>query len=109
MHDIVSIESICLDQESGDIVVKAILEEIVYIQGSQTHVSPPEYAPCLCETVIYKESVPPGVVLIDNEEELEEIINRYNLLANQDWKPIIEDYSDSDLDDTPYPGGRLFF
>jgi hypothetical protein len=43
------------------------------------------------------------------KEELEEIINRYNLLANQDWKPIIEDYSDSDLDDTPYPGGRLFF
>lgn len=109
MHDILSLESFTLDPESGDIIVKAILENITYIQGSQTYWSPPEYAPCLCETTIYKESIPPWVELKDNEEELEEVVNRYNLLSNQDWKPIIEDYSDDHLDDEPYPGGRLFF
>jgi hypothetical protein len=108
MHDILSMQSIHLDEESGDIIVKAILAEVTYVPGSQTHWSPPEYAPCLCQTIIYKDSVPPGVELKDNEEDLEEVINRYNLLSNQDWLTIIEDNSDADLDE-PYIGGRLFF
>jgi hypothetical protein len=108
MHDIVSIEQIRLDKGSGDIIVRAILENITYIQGSQTQWDPPEYAPCLCETTIYNEAIPPWIQLQDNEEDLEEVINRYNLLVNQDWIPIIEDNSDADLDE-PYIGGRLFF
>lgn len=98
MHDIVSIESMHLDSDNN-IVVTAILENIQYISGSQTLYDPPEYAPCLCETTIDKDCIPSWIKLVNDEEELEEVINRYNLLSHQMWEPIIEDNSDRYLDD----------
>lgn len=98
LHDIISIEKICLDSD-GDIVVEAILENMGPISSPQTLYDPPEFAPCLCRTTIYKESVPPWMKLEDKEELLEDIINRYNLLLLQDWEPIAFDDSDKYWDD----------
>jgi len=93
MYDILSIESFRLDPVTDNIIVRAILENISYIAGSQTYLDPPEYAPRLCETVISTNNLDHSVQLKDNQEYLEEIVNRHNLLANQDWEPVYEDYS----------------
>ncbi len=98
MHDILSIESMKLDSDNN-IIVTAILENMRYIKGSQTLYDPPEYAPCLCQTIIDNDGIPPWVKLVNDEEELEEVINRYGLLSHQMWEPIIEDDSDRYLDD----------
>jgi len=98
MYDILSIESFRLDPVSDNIIVRAILENISYIAGSQTYLDPPEYAPSLCETTISTDGLPMTTELRNNEEYLEEIVNRHNLLANQDWRPVYEDYSYVDED-----------
>lgn len=98
VYDILSIESIRFDSKNEHIVVRAILDNIAYIRGSQTYWDPPEYAPFLCETTIYTDNLPDSVLLQDDDEYLEEVINQYNLLANQDWEPVHEDYSYSDDD-----------
>lgn len=108
LHDIISIEKVYLDKD-GDIVVEAILENM----GSETHPQTlydmPEYAPALCKTTIYKEGVPPGITLEDNEQILERIVNRYNLLVHQTWEPIIVDDSDKYWDGYKPSDSRLFF
>ena len=102
MHDIISIEKICLNQD-GDITVEAVLENMGPLSSLQTLYDAPEYAPCLCETTIGKEHVPPWMKLEDKEELLEDIINRYNLLAGQYWYPIQIDDSDKYWDDYDGP------
>ena len=95
MHDIVSIQSIRLDSATKDIVVEAILENMGRELPGNPLIDPPEYAPCLCKTTIWNECIPAWVQLQDSDEELEEIINRYGLLDDQLWEPIIEDNSDA--------------
>lgn len=90
---ILSIERIYLNAD-GNIVVEAILDQVHYIKGSMTHLDPPEYGPGLCTTTIDKDSIPEEIELRNNEQDLEEIIHRYNLLDTDQWEVI--DIDDSD-------------
>lgn len=92
MKDIVSIESFKVNDE-GDIVVTAIVEDVVCsFRGS--YFDPPEYAPGLCTITVPKEDLPPMELTGLNEEELEEVVNRYANLNAYEWKPMIIDNSD---------------
>lgn len=105
-YDIVSIEKIELNDE-GDIRVEAIIENMGPMTHPQTLYDVPEYAPCLCEAVIWKELLPPGLKLYDDTEYLQNLINCHNLLVNQEWKVI--DTSDTRFDDYEPEGSRIFF
>ena len=107
-YDIVSIEKLYLNKD-GDITIEAIIENMGPMTHPQTLYDPPEYAPCLCETTIWKECLPPGVELYDDPEYIEELINRHNLLLHQEWHPIPYDSSDDCSDDYEGTGARLFF
>jgi hypothetical protein len=106
--DIASIERIYLNA-NGDIVVEAILEDAGPLSSPQTLYDPPEYAPGLCRTIIYKECVPSSVKLEDNQELLEKIIDNNNLLVFQDWEPIVVDDSDRFVDYYDEPVSNLYF
>jgi len=85
MHDIVLIESFQTNARN-DIIVTAIVEDMVYVPGSQTYIDPPEYAPARCTITVPNDHLPSGLDLDDaTEEELEEIVNKYINLDNYDW------------------------
>lgn len=85
MHDIVLIESFQINYKN-DIVVTAIVEDMVYVPGSQTLIDPPEYAPARCVILVPNDHLPPEIKLDGaSEEELEEIVNRHVNLDNYDW------------------------
>jgi hypothetical protein len=90
MHDIVLIESFKTNAKN-DIIVTAIVEDMVYVPGSQTYIDPPEYAPARCTITVPNDHFPSGLDL-DNatEEELEEIVNKHINLDNYDWVITIE-------------------
>jgi len=99
MKDIKCIESINFDAD-GNLVVQAWIDGC----GKQTVSSPfdpPEFDPGLCETTIYSEFLPPEITKDRTEEELEELINRQNLLEGQEWETITFDDGDRLLD-IPY-------
>lgn len=39
----------------GDLVITSLIDDIIYISGSQTMEDPPEYASALCELIISKQ------------------------------------------------------
>lgn len=85
MHNIVLIESFKLNSKN-DIVITAIVEDMVYIPGSQTLVDPPEFAPARCTITIPNDHLPDDANLTDSSEEaLEELINRHINIDNYDW------------------------
>ena len=95
MKDIISIESFKLDND-GDIVVTVVVENVVCtLQGS--HLDPPEYAPGLCTITVPAMDLPPICLTNLNEEELEEVVNRYANLNAYEWKPMIMDHSDQEV------------
>ena len=90
MHDIVLIESFQVNAKN-DIIVTAIVEDMVYVPGSQTHIDPPEYAPARCKITIPNDHIP-GNFNLDgaSEEYLQEIVNRHINLDNYDWVITVE-------------------
>ena len=90
MHDIVLIESFQTNAKN-DIIVTAIVEDMVYVPGSQTYTDPPEYAPARCRITIPNDHLPSNINLVNaSEEELEEIVNKHINLDNYDWDITIE-------------------
>ena len=89
MKDIVLIESFQTNAKN-DIVVIAIVEDMVYIPGSQTYIDPPEYAPARCKITIPNDHLPDDIDL-DNvsEDELEDIVNKHVNIDNYDWEITI--------------------
>jgi hypothetical protein len=90
MHDIVLIESFQTNAKN-DIIVTAIVEDMVYVPGSQTYIDPPEYAPARCKITIPNDHIP-GNFNLDgaSEEYLQEIVNRHINLNNYDWVITVE-------------------
>jgi hypothetical protein len=95
MKDIVSIESFKLNRE-GDIVVTAIVEDVVCVLAG-SHLDPPEYAPGYCTITVPAMDLPPICLTDLNEEDLEEVVNRYANLNAYEWKPMIMDHSDQEV------------
>ena len=84
MHDI-SIESVHTNA-ANDIVITAIVDDMIYIPGSQTLLDPPEYAPARCTVTIPNDHLPDDVNLVNaSEDELQDIINKHINLDNYDW------------------------
>jgi hypothetical protein len=90
MHDIVLIESFQTNAKNN-IIVTAIVEDMVYVPGSQTYIDPPEYAPARCKITIPNDHIP-GNFNLDgaSEEYLQEIVNRHINLDNYDWVITVE-------------------
>jgi hypothetical protein len=90
MHDIILIESFQTNAKN-DIIVTAIVEDMVYVPGSQTYIDPPEYAPARCKITIPNDHIP-GNFNLDgaSEEYLQEIVNRHINLNNYDWVITVE-------------------
>ena len=85
MKDIVLIESFQTNAKN-DIVVTAIVEDMVYISGSQTLIDPPEYAPARCTITIPNDHLPDDIDLANaSEDELKNIVNKYINIDNYDW------------------------
>jgi hypothetical protein len=98
MYDIVLIESYHVTKK-GDLEITAIIENMGHQTVQQTYWDPPEFAPARCYTVIHKECMDDYIEFEGKtQDELEELVNRYNLLINQDWT-VITDYDDRDVDD----------
>lgn len=97
MYGIIQVTDLELNSD-GDIEIKAIVEDMVLVPGSQTLIDPPEYAPCLCQATIWKEYFLPDTELRDDRDYLKELIIENNLLKECMWEPIIEDDSDRYLD-----------
>ena len=97
MKDIVLIESI--NSTSEGIEVKAIVEDMVYVRGSQSLYDPPEYAPALCTITVPFSDLPehPDYSKM-NEDQLQEVLNRHANLDHYEW--IIDtEGSSNDYDD----------
>ena len=78
MKDVVLIKSIRCN--SGGIEVKAVVEGMRYIKGSQTLYDPPEYAPALCQITIPLSHLPEDTdYTAMSEDELEEVLNHVDL------------------------------
>lgn len=85
MYDIVMIESFSVDTQ-GNLIVKAILEKANACTVGASHLEVPDYAPINATATIFPESLPVGTEFEGKtEEELEELVNRYNLLLCADW------------------------
>lgn len=97
MKDIVLIQSINYSAEG--IEVKAIVEDMVYVRGSQTLYDPPEYAPALCTITVPFSDLPEHLDYSKmNEDQLQEVLNRHANLDHYEW--IIETESSGyDRDD----------
>ena len=106
MHDIVLIESIKLCGKG--IVVTAIVENMVYIRGSQTLYDPPEYAPCRCQITVPFDGLPDDIDVVNmDEEQLEEVLNRHVNLDIYDWEIVDSSDDRPQNEDSPY--SRLYF
>ena len=87
MHDIVIIKSIKLREEES-IEILAIMQNIDYqLEENLFLDKAPDYAPILCQTVVARDELPPWMDLtVFDEEGLEELVNRYCLLSDREWK-----------------------
>ena len=108
-YDIVIIEGFDVDRD-GNLVVTAIIENMGDCTVPWSLYDPPEFAPARCKTVIYPECLPENLEFKGKTvEELEEYVNRYCLLVNQEWEVVIPDYSDDDQDDYHPTSAGLYF
>jgi hypothetical protein len=101
MHDIISIESIKLTEED-DIQFIAILENMDAAYRTKQHLTVPDVAPVKCRTIIDRASLPHWLNLKDLDEEgLQEIVNRYGCLGNQNWEILIPKFQGHTHNNTP--------
>lgn len=85
MHDIILIESFSVNEEE-DLEIIAILENTT---GRISPMEVPTTAPARAKAVVFKELLPYGTTFAGKRsDELEELVNRHNLLVNQQWKVI---------------------
>ena len=91
MKDIVLIESFKTNAKN-DIVITAIVEDMVYIPGSQTLIDPPEYVPARCTITVPNDHLPDNVDLANaSEDELEDIINKHVNIDIYDWVITVDE------------------
>lgn len=77
------------------VMVSAIVEDSVYIRGSQTSYDPPEYAPALCWATVSSSYFDEDLDLSAlSEEQLKEEVLRNEELINFSW--IIDEYEHYD-------------
>lgn len=110
VYDIALIEKFDVDSD-GNLIITAIIENMGECTVKQSFWDPPEFAPARCTTKIYPEYLPDDLTFIDkDEEELEEMVNRFGLLTNQEWEPVVND-DDYDYreDDYSPSGSNSFF
>lgn len=110
-YEIILVEDFDVDSE-GNLIITAIIENMGECTVKQTFWDPPEYAPARCKTKIYPEYLPEGLDFIGkSQEELEELVNRFDLLSNQEWEYVINDDDDYDYNQDDYSpsGSRLYF
>ena len=108
MHAIILVEQYKLNN-NGDLEVTAILENEQRDSRGTYLFQAPEVAPIRAKATIYKQTLPPGVSFQGKgTREWTEMIDRYQLFLNQDWKPLDSSGPD-EKKDTPRKGGRLFF
>lgn len=90
MHDIVLIKSIKFKEEDESIEILAIMQNMSCNKGDIfSHLLVPDYAPILCKTVVEREEIPPWMDLtVFDEEGLQELVNRYSLLNDREWKVL---------------------
>lgn len=69
-----------------EIYVEAIIQDAVYIKGSQTLIDPPEYGPGLFKTTISSYYFPEDVEL--EEDNLQELIGLHIDLNDQEWVAV---------------------
>jgi len=99
MYDIVLIESTRLTAEE-DIQIVAILQKMEPGLLYNDVNAAPTYAPLKCRTTIDRASLPDWITLQGaNEEELQEFVNRYPSLNQQEWEVLRPKFQDS----TPKP------
>ena len=94
MYDIVLIESTRLTTEE-DIQIVAILQKmepgLLYSDVNAA----PTFAPLKCRTTIDRASFPDWITLQGaNEEELQEFVNRYASLNEQEWEVLRPKFQD---------------
>lgn len=90
-YDIPFIESFNVDSD-GNLIVVAIIENMGKCTTHQTLYAVPEFAPARCKTKIYPEYLPANLSFIGKtEDELEELVNRHNLLIDKEWEHIGSD------------------
>lgn len=101
-HEIILIESFSVNEEE-DLEITAVLENVTKRIGSN---EPPRFAPVRAVATVFKELLPYGTEFAGKRpDELEELVNRHNLLCNQQWKIIgVEPKANN-----PNRFGRLFF
>lgn len=108
-YEIVIIEDFSVDRD-GNLVVTAILENMGKCTVQQSFWDPPEYAPARCKTIVYPEALPDDITFEGKtKDELEELVNRYQLLVCQEWTPITDSDYDQNHDDYCPGGSRLYF
>ena len=94
MHDIVVIESIKLTEDE-DIEIIAILENMdASIESKQSWIAP-TVAPVRCRTLVSRYLFPVDIILQGMDEvELEDMVNRYANISNQEWEVLIPKFRD---------------
>lgn len=109
-YDIILIEDFDVDSD-GNLIITAIIENMGECTVKQSFWDPPEFAPARCKTRVYPEYLPGNMQFKGkSKEELEELVNRFNLLSNQEWEYVINDDDyDYNADDYSPNGSRLYF
>ena len=94
MHDIVLIESIKLTKEEN-IQLVAILENVDASIEAKNPKVVPTFAPLKCRTTIDRAAIPHWLNLKEmDEDELEDVINRYTNLNKQEWEAMLPKFKD---------------
>lgn len=78
------------DSSRSEVYVEAVIQDAVYIPGSQTHLDPPEYGPGLFSSTFSTDFFPEGLEL--EEDKLIELVEQHIDLDSQEW--ILMDTSD---------------
>jgi hypothetical protein len=92
----IEIESVGFDDD-GNIVIIAVVEDMVYCESSRSLASPPEYGPARCRLVIfgeYLEEVTQEVLATFSEEKIKNFIDDYDI-SSDNWEVIEDDYDPS--------------
>lgn len=108
MYSIIIIEQLKLTPK-GDLAVVALLENEERDQKGTFLFTAPAVAPIRAKSVIYKETLPPGVSFQGKgTREWKQLIDDHQLFIHQQWTVVDEIEQPREKDD-PQSGGRLFF
>lgn len=108
MHAIIYVEQFNVTSK-GDLEVIAILENEGNRKGLSYIDNAPDVAPIRAKALIRREVLPPGNTFRNaSQQQLVDLIERYKLFLNQEWAPHPMEL-ESDRNDKPNKGGRLFF